>query len=219
MAKTGWIFLHRKFLQWEWYDDINTKVVFLHCLLKANWKEKQWRGETIKRGSFITSLHNLSSETGLSVQNIRTCLSKLESTGEINKRSTSVNTLITVINYNDYQDANKVLTNDQQTTNKRLTTTKEYKESKEGKEVYPFDDFWDDYDKKVGRAKCEKKWKSLPKKDKEMIKEFIPAYKEHQPDKKYRKHPYTFLNYELWKDDISDYKNNGKADFDFRRYY
>jgi DNA-binding Lrp family transcriptional regulator len=119
----GWVSLHRKFIEWEWYDDINTKVLFIHCLIKANWKDKQWRGNTIKRGSFITSLNNLSNETGLSLQNVRTSLSKLQSTGEINKVTTSVNTTIIISNYNDYQDANKEVTNDQQTTNKRLTTT------------------------------------------------------------------------------------------------
>jgi len=36
-------------LDWEWYDDINTKVLFIHLLIKANWKEKKWRGIKIKR--------------------------------------------------------------------------------------------------------------------------------------------------------------------------
>ena len=31
-------------LDWEWYDDINTKVLFIHLLIKSNWKEKKWRG-------------------------------------------------------------------------------------------------------------------------------------------------------------------------------
>ena len=48
----GWIKLHRKFLKWEWYDDINTSRFFLHCLFRANHKDKKWRGTMIKRGQY-----------------------------------------------------------------------------------------------------------------------------------------------------------------------
>ena len=141
----GWVKLHRKFLEWEWYDDINTKVLFLHCLLKANHKDKKWRGNLIKRGSFISSLSNLAEETGLSIQNVRTSFDKLESTGEVNKQSTTVNTCVTIVNYDDYQSANTEVTDDQQTTNKRLTTTKNEKKDKNDKKDYvQFVDLWND---------------------------------------------------------------------------
>ena len=38
----GWIKLHRQFLEWEWYDEPNCTRVFLHCLLKANHKDKRY---------------------------------------------------------------------------------------------------------------------------------------------------------------------------------
>ena len=123
----GWVSLHRKFLRWEWYEDNNTKSLYIHCLLKANHKEKKWKGLTIKRGSFITSFSHLSSETGISSQSVRTAIKNLELTGEIKKESTSKNTLITVVNYGSYQDsqqrANKQITKFQQMDNKQLTTT------------------------------------------------------------------------------------------------
>lgn len=122
---SGFIQLHRKFLEWEWYDDHNTKIVFLHLLLKANYKPKKWRGEEIKRGQFITSTNTLSSDLQLSVQQIRTCLSKLESTGEINKQSTNKLTKITICKYDSYQsfenDDNKQITNKQQSNNNQIT--------------------------------------------------------------------------------------------------
>ena len=40
----GWIKLHRQILDWEWYDDINVKVLFLHLLLTANYEDKKWQG-------------------------------------------------------------------------------------------------------------------------------------------------------------------------------
>ena len=32
MLGSGYIKLYRSLLNWEWYDDINTKTVFLHLL-------------------------------------------------------------------------------------------------------------------------------------------------------------------------------------------
>ena len=84
--------------------------------------------------------------------------------------------------------------------------------------IYTFDSFWDAYDKKIDRKKCEAKWNRLPVKDKEAILEFIPIYQAHQPDEKYRKNPYTFLNSEIWTEDWSNYQpkeqyNDSSNDF------
>ena len=137
----GWILLHRKFLEWEWYDDINTKVVFLHCLFRANYEDNKYRGTTIKRGQFITGRDKFAKEVGLSAQKVRTCWNKLQSTGEISIKSTSAGSVITVCNYNTYQkkpkSTNQRLTNDQPTTNQRLTTINEYKELKEETYIHP----------------------------------------------------------------------------------
>jgi len=120
---SGYISLHRKLLDWEWYNDNNTKILFIHCLLKANWEDKNWQGILIKRGSFITSIETLSNELNLTFQNIRTSLSKLEKTNEIVKNSTNKNTLLTIVKYDDYQNLENKVTNEQQTNNKQLTTT------------------------------------------------------------------------------------------------
>lgn len=127
---TGFIKLHRQFLKWEWYDDINVKVLFLHCLFRANWEEQKWHGEFIPRGSFVTSLQNLAKETNLSIQQTRTALKKLNSTKEITKKSQGSNTLIIVNSYNKYQGNNKEITNYQQTNNKQITTIEEIKKEK-----------------------------------------------------------------------------------------
>ena len=63
----GWIKIHRKLLEWEWYTDINVKVLFIHLLLKANHKPKSYRGIVIETGQVMTGLELLSKETGLSV--------------------------------------------------------------------------------------------------------------------------------------------------------
>ncbi|MGE4289971.1 MAG: hypothetical protein AB7E36_14905 [Salinivirgaceae bacterium] len=100
----GWISLYRKFLEWEWYSDTNTKVVFLHCLLKANNQKKAWRGIEIQRSEFFTSLNHLSKELNLTIKQTRIALAKLEKTGEIITRGASNGTMITVCNYDSYQN-------------------------------------------------------------------------------------------------------------------
>ena len=130
--------------------------MFLHILLKANYEDKKWHGVVIKRGQFVTSFANLSAETGLSLQVVRSCLDKLQRTGEVNKQSTSQYTIITVCKYADYQQIEDVeqktnniqITSEQQASNKRVTNEqqqlknirkKEYKNnitpSKEGESV------------------------------------------------------------------------------------
>ena len=99
----GFITLHRKFLEWEWYDDANTMRLFVHCLLKANWKERRWRGEVIPRGSFITSLGKLSEELHLTRKQVMRSLDKLVRTGEVTKKGTAW-TQITICKYESYQD-------------------------------------------------------------------------------------------------------------------
>lgn len=135
----GWLKLFRCFTEWEWYSDTNTVRLFLHLLLRVNYRERRWKGIIIPRGSMVTSLAALAAETTLSVQNVRTCLAHLKSTGEIRVETTPCYTLITVNNYARYQDGgtcsntseqqpvNNPSTHSQQTCNKPLTTTKEIK--------------------------------------------------------------------------------------------
>lgn len=103
----GWISIYRKFIEWEWYDYPSVKIIFLHCLLCANHKNAKWRDITVKRGQLVTSYDKLATANGLSVQQVRTALEKLQSTNEITYQSTSQYSIITVKNYNLYQDNNK----------------------------------------------------------------------------------------------------------------
>lgn len=124
MEEQGWIHLFRKFINWEWYDCPNVKIVFLHCLLMANHKKGKWQGVTIKRGQFVSSYEKIATANGLSVQQVRTSIKKLKMTQEINTQTTNLYTLITVNNYDLYQDT---LTNKQQSNNNQLTTNKNEK--------------------------------------------------------------------------------------------
>lgn len=148
---SGWIKIHRKFLDWQWFEKSEAVHLFLYLLLKANHKDSQWQGIDIKRGQFISSLGKISSDTGISLQSIRTLLNKLEKTNEIELKSTNKFTIVTICKYDCYQDeneeTNKQLTNKQQTTNKQLTTNKNDKKEKNEKELIL--DRWIEYRKQI----------------------------------------------------------------------
>ena len=99
----AWIKLYAKFLKWEWFQNSYMVHLFLYLLLEANYEDKKWMGRTIYRGQLVTSISRLSDATGLSIKQIRTCLDRLQQTGEITKKSTNKWTIITVSNYESYQ--------------------------------------------------------------------------------------------------------------------
>lgn len=134
--------MYRSFLDWEWYPDTNCVRLALHFILKANYRAKKWKGLIIDRGQLVTSRGQLSEETGLSEMQIRTAIDKLDNCGFITKSGTRKYTIITVCNYDLYQQAqdgfdngcqptdNQQITSEQPTDNQQITTTKEYKKER-----------------------------------------------------------------------------------------
>lgn len=93
-------------------------------------------------------------------------------------------------------------------------TKEETKEEKETKpqeaEVWPsFDDFWDLYDKKVDRNKCEKKYKKIEQGAREKIMHHLGMYVAATPDKQFRKNPETYLNNQSWENEVIKSETNG----------
>ncbi len=101
---TGWIKLRRDITNWRWYSEPYTAHLFIHLMITANTTTKEWQRHTIKRGQCLTSISNISHATGLSEKQIRTRLEKLCETGEITVQRRSNFSLITICNYDDYQD-------------------------------------------------------------------------------------------------------------------
>nr|DAQ96047.1 MAG TPA: replisome organizer [Caudoviricetes sp.] len=135
MLESGYIKLYRSLLNWEWYDDINTKTVFLHLLLTVNIAKRQWHGITVPCGSRVCSYAVLASETKLSVDKVRTAIKHLETTGEITRYKYPKCTVFTVNNYDkfqnvpsispgDYQDSPEVVPKSSQ-QNKKIEEDKE----------------------------------------------------------------------------------------------
>lgn len=126
----NYIKINRSLLKWEWYSDINTARLFLHMLLKANWKDENYMGTTVPRGSFISSLPQLSQETKLSVRSVRTCLEHLKTTGEVTVKSNNKYSVFTVNNYCAYQSSDRQA-GSRATGNRQATDTPKNKEGEE----------------------------------------------------------------------------------------
>ena len=156
---SGWIKIHRQIIDWEWFTDTTTFRVFLQLLLKANHKEKKYRGMVLKVGTIITSRDILALETRLSVQQVRTALDKLKSTNEITIKTSSQGTIIEVVNYSKYQLATNEVTNKQPTSNQQVTTNKNEKKEKNEKEVIL--DSWIEYRKSAKKTLTQQSIKSI----------------------------------------------------------
>lgn len=132
----GWIKIYRAIFQWEWFDDEKMVKFFISLILLANHEAAKWHGITIERGQFITTLDKLAAQLNFSKQQVRTMLSKLESSGEITHQSTHHYSVITVCEYDNYQcmttdnkhteqhTNNTQITHNQHTNNTQITHNK-----------------------------------------------------------------------------------------------
>ena len=123
----GWIALHRQFTQWEWVDKPEMGQLFIYLLISATHEEMQWRGVTIKRGQIVTSLDKIKAATGLSTSKIRTCLERLKLTNEIASETTNQYRVITICNYDKYQNVGETSDkqDDKQIANKSQANRKQ----------------------------------------------------------------------------------------------
>ena len=123
-------------LSWEWYDDPPTMVVYVHLILSANIDNVIWHGIEIPRGSLISSYAKIAKRTGLSIQQTRTAISHLETTGEITRLPYPKFTVFTLKNYDKFQEVtqkstSKSLKNQQANPNQSTFNQHQYKNIKE----------------------------------------------------------------------------------------
>lgn len=133
----GWIKVFREFADWEWFGISEMVHVFLYLLINASYEEKKWQGKVVEKGQLITSVDSIKCATNLSPKQIRTCLSRLEQTGEILRKTTNKFTTITICNYDRYQaiEDSKGQTKGNQEANKGQTKGNQRATSKEIKNI------------------------------------------------------------------------------------
>lgn len=130
----GYVKFHRQFLDWEWYDNVNCRLTFMHLLLSVNYEPNRWQGVLVHRGQMVTSYANLAKAVGISLQSLRTVLNKLQKTGEVIVESTNKFVVVTLVNFDTWQGdqhtINNQITINQQSINNQSTTLKEVKKER-----------------------------------------------------------------------------------------
>lgn len=107
MTNNGFIKLPRNLLGWRWYANNNTRLVYFDLLLRAEWTDRDYLGVTLHRGQTAVTLPALAAGNSLSIQQVRTALNNLKSTGDITVAATSKFSIITLNFYDELQGVNK----------------------------------------------------------------------------------------------------------------
>lgn len=133
--KSTFIKIDRNIMRWRWYTDANTLLVFLHLIINANVTDHDFENITVHRGQLVASYPSLANSLNLSIQQVRTALGHLKSTGEITVKRHPKYSLITVVSYDLYQSVPTVKsTGKQQSANSQSTVDQQqYKNIKKSK--------------------------------------------------------------------------------------
>ncbi len=99
----GWVRIHRRLLDWEWFKTPGMLNLFLYLILEATHSGIKWEGKYIEPGQLVTTVKKLSKNLKLSTQQIKTGLLRLEATREINKQTTNKYSIITINKFSTYQ--------------------------------------------------------------------------------------------------------------------
>ena len=109
MSQQGWIKLHRQIQDsFLWQDKpFNRKDAWIDLLLLANHEDKTilFNGQVmvIKRGQFLTSIRKLADRWGWSRDRTLKFFKLLESEQMVDRDSDSNRTLLTIVNYDNFQ--------------------------------------------------------------------------------------------------------------------
>lgn len=101
----GWIKLHRKIMEWEWWGDPLMLKVWLQLLFDANFEPKRWRGVLVDRGQLVYGREKYAKKCGISVKQLRTCMERLKTANQVAIKRASRFSLVTLIQYDVYQIA------------------------------------------------------------------------------------------------------------------
>ena len=130
MISQGWIKLSRSIMNKGYYKNSMYVHLWIHLLMKASHTPKEffYNGQTfiLNPGQFVTGRKKLSSETGIHESSIQRILKTFENEHQIEQQTNSHNRLITIVNWEKYQDSeqqSEQLVNNQRTTSEQLVNT------------------------------------------------------------------------------------------------
>jgi hypothetical protein len=89
-----------------------------------------------------------------------------------------------------------------ETETETITDTKTINKTKAKIHDWQFEQWWNDYDKKVSKDKAIAKWNILTSDEKQLALKIVQEYVNSTPDKTFRKDPTTYLNNKSFNDEI-----------------
>jgi hypothetical protein len=158
----GYIKVYRKLLSSAVFHDEGTLKVWMWCLLRANYDPVplDFAGEeiSIQPGQFVTGRFSAARELNMTDSRVYRLLKKLESWNNISINSNNKFSIITIVNYKEYQysdspveqPANNQRTTSEQPANNQRTQIKKLRNQEE-RYMPDFDSIWDLYPKRQGK--------------------------------------------------------------------
>ena len=240
----GWISVHRKvfsnpILKPKSNHKWSILEVWLWLCAKTCYKrEKVVLGNDIfwiEAGQMITSQEKLRERFNWSKTKLRNKLKLMEKDEMIKVQASKKMTMITLLNYEPYQ--NRETKEKPQKNHKKTHSNKGNKEIKNSynslfnkpltgqdrldwlNSNVKFSEWYDLYDKKVGKKKVSQAWKRIvkPKLCKDEDNTFYnqlllhtEKYVKETPDKQFRLDPERYIKYEKWEDEIVESKKVNK---------
>jgi len=219
---SGWIKLHRSLSDhWLWdFKSPDKAMAWIDLLMMARHSDgsAMMKGKlvNIDRGQVAISQISMQKRWKWSQNKVKRFLLMLTNQGMITIKTNDITTIVSICNFNSFQDEDKSnerpperpderITDDQSNEDIRM---KEWKEGKKKKLDDEFENVWNIYGKKGNKKTCKAKYSKLSDSTKRDLLNHIPIYALSTPDKQYRKNFETYLNQEVWNDEIENNQNN-----------
>ena len=97
--KKGYLKISRKITEWEFWQTPVAVCWWVHLLFLAEWRT----GKELQPGELITTIRQLKTECGLSVNTIKSYLEQFENAGQISVERNKFGTKITILKFEEYQ--------------------------------------------------------------------------------------------------------------------
>lgn len=225
----GWIKLHRQLFESKiWFSEPFTKAqAWVDLFANANHKSGSFwiRGNEVKleRGQIGWSELTMCKRWSWSKNKVRRFLNYLETEQQIvQQKDRFITTIITILNYDKYQNETPDDTAEGQQKdsrryiNKNDKKNKNVKNDKNTESAYSdgFVSFWNSYPKKVGKGEASKAFEKakLPP-----LTELLSAVESQSNSEQWQKesgryipNPATWLNQKRWEDELTAPKPNSK---------
>lgn len=219
MARTNnWaIQLSRWLLQSDiWSKPSDWVKIWIYLLSTVNFQDNN----DFKRGENFYRYEIIAIECRVSYNTVVKCIKYLKLATQIQVRKTTRWAIISVINYDKYQDLSKYGNTEatqKQDKSKRSTNTiteewKEWKNERMNNTLVCFEEFWKEYPHKIWKPNAIKKYKEKYHTD---IMNWLELWKEYWEEagteQRYIPHPATWLNQERWKDEPPEREEKQKS--------